>query len=282
MSNIYNRINMEQSIIPCGTNITRISHYKTSITESLFIDWVVIKHRYFGYREFNYSYKQIQDEIGIGKRQLATISDKFTSMGWLKVKSKGVKGLRTQKLHFDIDYPKLMASLSDIIDREDPKYFHQWENFILEGVNSSQPKQDEQSEEEDFLNELIFIWDCIVDWCNSNKDGTDRIPHIDVNVTKKLLSKIRIHLSRYSQEKIKDAFTIYAYWYMIDLLPSYCPQRPRWPFKYFFSDLKIPLDYMESYSAHSCDKREQTEFKIMANYVKIRCRVQQNKNRRLA
>lgn len=234
---------MNKIVIPSGLNPLRAKHYKIPRIEADIFDWIVVTHYGFKYNEFNYSYPQIERELGVKRTVFNKAREKFVNMGWLKFSNRFVAKLKTQKMHFDIDYPKLLQCLPEIIDQTDLTYYKHWERFIQQAIEKPTRYQYISKEAVNMFNELQKLWNLSAEIAGGlNYDAL----YIKFNPSDKMLDQIGYFLVVFGREDLRRSFYSYAMRWQEDDMPRYIP-RPKYPLQYFFSDPENVNVYRESF-----------------------------------
>lgn len=205
---------MNETDIPVSLNILRRQQYLLAADESDFLDWLIIKHRGFGFKEFNYSYAQIESEIGIKRTRLEKIVSKFKEMGFLKAEVKGVKIVRALKTHFDVDYKRLLNQLSQLITQSDQEYYNSWKAFLTKCARGERKKEKRpkgwEAESRSGHEILTDIWNERIDLYNEKREDGRLSSHTRLPINSTILSKLHDSSQEIGWEGVKNSFTAFA------------------------------------------------------------------------
>lgn len=205
---------MTDTEIPVSLNVLRRQQYLLTSDESDFFDWLLIKHRGFGFKEFNYSYAQIEQETGIKRTRLMTIINKFEKMGFLIVEVKGVKLIRALKTHFDIDYRVLLSQLPQLISKNNSEYYESWKAFLTKcskGEKRTEKKPKNWKKEALEVHEgLVQRWNQRIDYYNEDRTDGRANSHTMLPKSPKILEKLYAAFKEFGLKGIDNAFTAFV------------------------------------------------------------------------
>ena len=103
--------------IPLAVIILNFKNYNFDFLktdEVVFFDWLVVKGKSFGFKEFYHSAKQIHDQIGIGRNRLPSIQAKFVDLGIITLHTKPPLGGFGNFTHYKVDYARIVELLPKI------------------------------------------------------------------------------------------------------------------------------------------------------------------------
>jgi hypothetical protein len=88
---------------PTAINILKLQRYNFdyfTLEEVVFFEYLVVKRRAFGFKQFYHSHATIAKEIGIKKGNLSAILGRFTELGIIEIEVKGFPPVHNYKVNF--------------------------------------------------------------------------------------------------------------------------------------------------------------------------------------
>ena len=218
----------KKDIYPLACNILKLQQYNFEVlgTEGVVLfDWLVIKGKSFGFKEFYQSFRVIREETGIKRSVLNRLLELFTEWNIIKIEAKGMPKVH----HFTVNFSELakLKTLSKIYKNDKVRDLMPWFKDLAKNQKKYAATKKVRKEGD---NQLHYSLDTLIIELNSTYNNRrtmlneSRKKEAETNekeevrlLSQSVLAINKVHklklsqlLDEYPIKSIKDSFSAYA------------------------------------------------------------------------